>query len=111
MRWPARGRNRPRRRGQNVTSYVRSDLRLRRRAVHCLPFVAERAKLDGLAVAEGVDVRNTAFPPLRFVLESHSYIDQHNDSVPGNDEPSWFATARGPRRALVRPLAAAGRFR
>src|SRR4051795_8402767 len=66
-----------------------------------LPPVVEGAHLNGLAIAEGVDIRETPFDPFRVVFQSHAHIEEHHDFVDGNKELFWLATSFRPRRASL----------
>src|SRR4051812_25193986 len=66
-----------------------------------LPPVVEGAHLNGLAIAEGVDIRETPFEPFRVVFQSHSHIEEHNDLVAGDNELFRLATSFSPRLASL----------
>src|SRR5688572_32032839 len=66
-----------------------------------LPPVVEGAHLNGLAIAEGEDVRETPFDPFRVVFQSYSHIEEHDDLVAGDNELFRLATSFGPRLASL----------
>src|SRR3954462_8515094 len=69
-----------------------------------LLFVGEGAKLNGLAVAEGVDIADVSIAPFRLEFQSHVHVNEHDDAITGDDESFRLATSFGPCRARLRDV-------